>query len=67
MYWAFGLALTVATIDGTVGEGFPNSVQSDIVGIALLISIGILALSFIRLNRAVREWKRQQEGISRAR
>jgi uncharacterized membrane protein YhaH (DUF805 family) len=61
VYWGFALALVAAVMSGAVGEAFPNTVQSDVTDVVLITFIGVFVLFAIRLNNAVREWKRRSK------
>jgi hypothetical protein len=60
VFWTIGFAAFSAVIAGAMGEGFPNSVQSDLAEVALIVFVGIFVLFSIRLNSVVNEWKKQE-------
>jgi hypothetical protein len=56
--------MVVAAIGGAVGEGFPNTVQSYVAYVALFISFGIITRYAFRLDKLLKERRKQQQVIN---
>jgi len=64
LYRWIAITMVVAAIGGAVGEGFPNTVQSYVAYVALFISFGIITRYAFRLDKLLKERRKQQQVIN---